>query len=147
MLIRLLIYGTLGWICEILWTGFGALLRGNWQLPGFTYLWMFFIYGFAALLFEPLHRLIKNLPIIVRGLIWMTAIFIVEYLTGWFLDGLLGRCPWDYSSSTPYHLNGYIRFDYAPVWFMLGLFFEKGHQLVDTILDNILHWSRKQDII
>ena len=101
MLIRFIIYGMLGWTVEILWTGLGALLRGNWHLPGFTYLWMFPIYGLAALLFEPLHRLIKDLPIIVRGLIWVAAIFVVEYLTGWFLAELLGRCPWDYSTSTP----------------------------------------------
>lgn len=147
MLIQFLIYGMLGWIIEILWTGFGGMLMGNWQLPGFTYLWMFPIYGFAAILFKSLYRLIKDLPIFVRGLIWVAAIFVVEYSTGWFLKELLGRCPWDYSSATNYHLNGFIRFDYAPAWFVLGLLYEKGHQFVDMLVYAILRLNKKQDII
>jgi len=136
----------LGWICEIVWTGTGALLRGNWQMPGFTYLWMFPIYGFAVFL-EPIHDRIRSWPLPVRGLIWVAVIFTIEYLAGWTLAELLGRCPWDYTYSTPYHFNGYIRWDYALVWFFLGLGFEKVRGLIDNIAGYILHWSRKQDII
>ena len=31
---------------------------------------------------------------------------------------------WDYSH-TPFHYRGVIRLDYAPVWFVTGLLFEK----------------------
>jgi len=119
---------------------------GNWQLPGFTYLWMFPIYGLAVF-FEPIHNQIRSWPILIRGLIWTAAIFTVEYLTGWTLAEVLGRCPWDYTGTTPYQLHGYIRFDYAPVWFVLGIIFERIHTVVDSIAYNILHRTKKQDII
>lgn len=131
---------------EIIWTGLGALFMGNWQLPGFTYLWMFPIYGLAVF-FEPLHNYIRPLPLFVRGLFWTFAIFTVEYLTGWLLAEILGRCPWDYTGTTPYHINGFIRLDYFPVWFVVGLIFERVHRLADFITHNILHRTRKQDII
>lgn len=146
MLIRFVIYGLLGWTAEIIWTGLGALTMGNWQLPGFTYLWMFPIYGLAVF-FEPIHHKISSWPLIVRGLIWTAVIFVVEFCTGWTLAEFLGRCPWDYTGTTPYHLNGYIRLDYAPVWFALGLIFERVHKIVDSLTHNILHWTKKQDII
>jgi len=143
---RFVIYGLLGWILEIIWTGLHALFRGDWEMPGFTYLWMFPIYGLAVFI-EPIYQQIRFLPLVVRGLIWMTIIFAVEYLTGWTLAELLGRCPWDYTGTTPYQLNGFIRLDYAPVWFTLGLIFERIYRLVNSLASNILHWTKKQDII
>lgn len=131
---------------EIIWTGLGALFMGNWQLPGFTYLWMFPIYGLAVF-FEPLHDYIRPLPLYVRGLFWAIAILTVEYLTGWLLAEILGRCPWDYTGTTNYHINGFIRLDYFPVWYVVGLIFERVHRLADFITHNILHRTRKQDII
>ena len=35
-----------------------------------------------------------------------------------------GCCPWDYSDA-PLQVNGVIRLDYAPLWFLTGLFYEK----------------------
>lgn len=123
---RFFIYGLLGWIAEILWTGAGSALRGDWVLAGNTYLWMFPIYGLAVLL-EPLHERIRGLPWPVRGLVWLAGIWGIELATGWGLKQLIGRCPWDYSRVSPYTLGGFIRFDYAPVWFAAGLLFERLH--------------------
>ena len=53
----------------------------------------------------------------------MLGIFTVEYTSGMYLKKR-GCCPWDYSDS-PYHINGVIRLDYAPLWFLTGLFYEK----------------------
>lgn len=131
---------------EIIWTGLGALVVGNWELPGFTYLWMFPIYGLAVF-FEKIHDRIRALPLMARGVIWTITIFGVEYLSGWLLSELLGRCPWDYTGTTPYHIEGFIRLDYAPVWFLAGLLFERGRLLVDILAANVLHWTRKKDII
>lgn len=117
---------------EVLWTGMGALLLGDWRLPGFTFLWMFPIYGLAVLM-EPLHDEIGLLPWYVRGVIWVGVIFAFEYLSGWVLAMILGRCPWDYSHVTPYHIHGLIRLDYAPAWFIAGLFFERLHKTLDQI--------------
>ncbi|MGI6588652.1 MAG: putative ABC transporter permease [Peptococcia bacterium] len=133
MVKRFVIYGLLGWTMEILWTGLGSLLKGNLMLSSFTYLWMFPIYGLAVFL-EPVHDYIDNLPWYVRGGIWVVIILSLEYLTGWLLMSFLGRCPWDYSDVTPYHIQGLIRLDYIPAWFLAGLVFEKIHRTLDKLI-------------
>lgn len=94
---------------------------------------MFPIYGLAVFL-EPIHDYIEDLPWYVRGFIWAAAIINVEYLTGWLLQSILGQCPWDYSDATPYHIQGLIRLDYIPVWFVAGLIFERVHRAFDKLL-------------
>jgi uncharacterized membrane protein len=130
---RFVIYGLLGWIIEIFWTGMGSLLKGNLMLSSFTYLWMFPIYGSAVFL-EPVHDNIKVLPWYVRGGIWVVIILSIEYITGWILMSLLGSCPWDYSNVTPYHIQGLIRLDYIPAWFSAGLIFEIIHHRLDKLM-------------
>lgn len=132
MINHFFIYGILGWALEIIWTGTGSLFNGNWQLPGFTYLWMFPIYG-AAVLMEPLHDRISFLPWYMRGTIWVILIFTIEYTAGWLLYSFLGNCPWDYRESTPYHINGLIRLDFAPAWFVVGFIFERVHASLDKL--------------
>lgn len=53
----------------------------------------------------------------------MVCIFAVEYTSGMYLKKR-DCCPWDYSDA-PFQVNGVIRLDYAPVWFLTGLFYEK----------------------
>jgi uncharacterized membrane protein len=118
-------YGLAGWCLEIVWTGFGSLLVGDPRLTAKTYLWMFPIYGLAVF-FEPIHNFIRPWPALVRGLFWMLAFFAVEFLTGWLLRFFFGVSPWDYSGAT-FQYQGLIRLDYAPVWFVLGLLYEKMH--------------------
>ena len=57
----------------------------------------------------------------------MLSIFTAEYITGYILKKR-NMCPWDYSKAK-YNINGLIRLDYAPLWFLVGLVFEK---LVNT---------------
>lgn len=92
------------------------------EMMGQSSLWMFPIYGMAACI-GPLSRHLKKIPIIFRGGIYMTGIFAAEFGTGMFLKHY-DMCPWDYSN-TPYHYKGVIRLDYAPVWFLTGLIYEK----------------------
>mgnify|MGYP003161359964 CR=1 FL=1 len=73
--------GTLGWCLEILVSGAEALRRQDKTLTCHTSLWMFPIYGCACLI-GPLYRILKHLPKTLRGLIYMTGIFSVEYATG-----------------------------------------------------------------
>ena len=60
----------------------------------------------------------------------MILFFTIEYLTGWLLRNTLGVSPWDYSNS-PFHVHGLIRLDYAPVWFVAGLAYEKVHDWLE----------------
>lgn len=131
---RFLIYGLLGWTMEIFWTGLGSLLRGDFRLQGFSYLWMFPIYGLAVFL-EPVHDHIRNLTWVIRGSIWTTVIFGVELITGLAIELTVGKVPWDYTGSSYYSIAGLIRLDYAPVWFVVGLLFEK----VDDFMRTKIH--------
>lgn len=126
---RFFIYGLLGWIAEIVFTGTSSILSGSPRLLGYTYLWMFPIYGMAVLL-EPVHEWIRFSPWIIRGFIWAGIIFIIEYLSGWALAALIGICPWDYTNRTPYSMDGFIRLDFLPVWFLAGLLFERLHDYI-----------------
>ena len=116
--------GILGWTIEILWTGLQAFRIRNLKLIGRSSLWMFPIYGSADLLTPLMQRLktTNHTPLIKRGLIYMSLIYLGEYLSGILLKQK-NLCPWDYSH-TPYHYQGVIRLDYAPLWFLVGLFLE-----------------------
>jgi uncharacterized membrane protein len=54
----------------------------------------------------------------------MLGIFTIEFLTGGLLRLITGACPWDYGSGA-LSVMGLIRLDYAPLWAVLGLFFEE----------------------
>ena len=90
------------------------------------------LYGFGALLFEPAHEALRAQAWLVRGAIYMLGIFAVEYLAGFTLERATGRCPWDYSYNRT-SIGGYIRLDYAPVWFVFGLGLERVHDLVRAL--------------
>jgi uncharacterized membrane protein len=121
MIIRFLIYGAIGWCMEIMWTGFHSLKNKDYKMTATTSIWMFFIYGMVVF-FEPVCDVLAGLPILIRGGIYVLCIFGIEYLTGGFLKRL-GSCPWDYTGSK-YNINGLIRLDYAPAWFLAGIIFE-----------------------
>lgn len=129
MIERYFIYGLLGWCMEIFWTGFGNLfLHGDVKMRGQTYIWMFFIYGLGILI-EPVHRKIRNRPVIVRGVIYTVLLFSIEYLTGSILKLCIGVCPWNYGKN-PLSINGIIELDFIPIWFTVGLLFEKVHDYI-----------------
>lgn len=121
--------GLTGWCLEILFTALASLRRRSLRLKGTTSLWMFPIYGSIALL-EPFFRLMKNRPILLRGLTYMSLFFSAEFWSGRFLRNKQ-ICPWDYGRSR-YHIGRVIRLDYAPCWFGAGLLFE--HLLCRTQL-------------
>lgn len=114
--------GLIGWCMEILFTAAGALRRRDYTLKGTTSLWMFPIYGCASFL-APLYRLLHSKAIWVRGLIYTCLIFITEFVSGTYLRKK-ELCPWNYSRSK-WNIGKVIRLDYAPLWFLAGLFFEQ----------------------
>lgn len=141
MWLRFILYGLGGWCGEIVWTATRDRLRGrvhDWKLKGTTYLWMFPIYGGAlAFLYEPAHDAIRSWPWIARGLIYMVGFFAIEYITGWLLKRLTRSCPWDYSAWSKWSVSGYIRLDYAPIWFFVGLGLEPVHDFLVRLIPAI----------
>jgi len=132
MILRFIIYGMLGWCGEIIWTATGEKLSGQqrgWNFRGTTYLWMFPLYGLIAPLYEPVHNALRAWAWPLRGVVYMLGFWAMEYLTGWLLKRVIGVCPWDYSHAR-WHVHGFIRLDYGPVWFLVGLGLEPVHDLL-----------------
>jgi uncharacterized membrane protein len=132
VILRFIIYGVLGWCGEIIWTATKGKLTGqqrDWKLRGTTYLWMFPLYGLIAPLYEPAHNALRAWPWLLRGGVYMLGFWTLEYLTGWALKRLIGVCPWDYSHAR-WHVHGFIRLDYGPVWFLVGLGLEPIHDFL-----------------
>lgn len=100
----------------------GALFAHDYSMTGHSSIIMFPIYGSAAFI-EPIWRRLCNKPIVLRGLIYTICIYAVEYISGLLLR-TLGICPWDYTGD-PTNINGLIRLDFAPFWFVAGLIFER----------------------
>lgn len=120
---RFILCGFTGWTLECLWTGLQSLFRHTDKtLPCRTSLWMFPIYGIAVAI-APISAHLKGKPWLLRGSIYASLIFLVEYCTGSILK-FFHVCPWDYTD-TKYQLNGVVRLDFTPLWIATGLFFEK----------------------
>lgn len=127
MMSRFFIYGFIGWFFEIFWTALGSLWNRDYRLMGKTSVWMFFIYG-SVVFFEPVCAGMEGLPIALRGLVYVLLIFVTEYAAGSALRKA-SVCPWDYSGAR-FAVNGLIRLDYAPVWFLVGLMYERVYFLL-----------------
>ena len=132
MWIRFVLYGLGGWCGEVLFTGLSeSLPRRDWRLLGTTYLWMFPIYGSIAVFYEPIHNLIRDLPWWGRAAIWAIGFTTVEWITGWLIACISGRCPWDYmAAGKRFAINSYIRWDFFPVWAIVGLALEPVHDFL-----------------
>ena len=129
MIKRFIIYGLMGWSMEIVWTGLHSLVEGDPRLGGYTNLWMFFIYGLGVLL-EPIHDIISEWRWPLRGLIWVVIIWGIEYTSGLILVNTLGVYPWRYRGM--FAIDGLVRLDYAPAWFLAGIIFERVHKVLDS---------------
>ena len=130
MVKRFLLYGLVGICAEIFWTGMSSLIQGDIRLRGFTYIWMFPIYGLIVFL-EPVQHKIKKWPLVLRGCVYTIIIFVAEYISGSLLKSVLGVCPWNYTG--PLSVNGLIRFDFAPIWFCFGIIIEIIHSKIDKV--------------
>ena len=66
---------------------------------------------------------IKNTSVFLRGTIYTICIFLGEYFSGRLLTRF-HVCPWNYEKAK-LNIHKVIRLDYAPLWFLFGLFLEK----------------------
>jgi len=118
-----LLCGCIGWLLECFWTGLCSLLFDkDVHMYCKTSLWMFPIYGLAALI-SPLSNCLYKFGAFIRGGVYATLIFVTEFLSGKFLNSFRA-CPWDYSKAK-LNYKGLIRLDFFPLWFVVGLCYEK----------------------
>jgi len=99
-------------------------------MHGFTFLVMIPIYGLAVFI-EPLHNHLRPFPWWIRGLMYLGTIWMIEYISGVMLAGVLGNCPWHYCDKLSVY--GYITLSMAPEWFLTGLGFEVLHDFLDEL--------------
>ena len=114
--------GIIGWCTEIIFTSLKSLRDRDFRLLGVTSLWMFPIYGLGSLLIIP-YRFVKKYSFIVRGTVYTICIFLGEFFSGQLLSKI-HACPWNYEKAR-LNVKKVIRLDYAPLWFLFGLFLEK----------------------
>lgn len=133
--------GVAGWCLEVVFTSFHSLILRDFTMMAHTSLLMFPVYGMGALLGpvgdlvdrwvdEPLEMFLQYadrhaglVKLLRHGFLFMVLIFLMEYVSG-SVFRVFGICPWDYTGC-PTNIDGLIRLDFAPFWFMTGLLLEK----------------------
>jgi len=124
------LYGCLGTTTEVFFTAMVDMISGDahdLRLKGVSYIWMFPIYGITAFVFPIGYERVKRFNVLVRSLFYGLAIMTVELVAGFLLEQLTGRCPWQYQ--TGWHVGGYVRLDYLPLWMLFGAVIEAVHRI------------------
>ncbi len=101
------------------------------SLKGRSYLWMFPLYGIWGIIIGPLYDLIGFMPFILRGFIYLGAIFIGELSYGYLLKLIIKKCPWEYKGKLT--IGGVVRLAYLPFWLVFGYISEllyRGFKLI-----------------
>jgi uncharacterized membrane protein len=126
-IISFLLMGCLGITTEIFFTAIYDIVMNKSENPmilkGYSYIWMFPIYGLSALTFPVIAKKLSPLPQMIRSLIVGIGILVVEYISGYFLRKLTGFCPWEYKEGM--HIHGLIRLDFYPFWVAFAFILEK----------------------
>lgn len=117
-----MLMGCIGITVEIFFTAiydFLTLATHDLSLKGHSYIWMFFIYGTAALAFPPFMKILVHIKWWGRGLFFGFGILVAEYITGAILRYTTGFCPWEYKIGM--HIDGLVRLDYYPFWVIFAI--------------------------
>lgn len=137
--IRLFVYGLLGFMYEIVFTAAWELVQSkftDFSLKGYSSIWSFFIYGTCTFCGERFYNHTKtNFSAVSRGLVYMQMAYSWEFVCGLILRQF-DACTWDYSEFR-LDVMGLIALEYAPFWFLTGLFQE-------FIYDYLLNLSQCQ---
>jgi len=122
LLQKFFVYGCLGLLIEIFFTGVYSLIIKNWKATSQTYLWMLPVYAIAGLALEGISEALPW-PFYLKALVYVPTIYLIEAFSGWCLKKAIGVIPWDYGRSkhTPW---GLINLKYAGFWLVLGMAFD-----------------------
>jgi len=134
-----LIFACIGITTEVIFTSLSKFVKSllinspiNWSLAGKTYAWMFFLYAMIPILFKIFNSYVEKYSIITKAVITVFIIYIIEFLSGAFLQLIIGKCPWKYTEGI--HVFGFIRLDYFPFWFIFALLIIYVYQILDKRL-------------
>ena len=91
-------------------------------LMGHSSIWMFFIYGTSYFIILYVTTFFLNFNILIRGFIYMILFYMLEFSSGFILKKFK-MIPWDYSEFK-YNFKGIIALQFAPLWYIGGIFLE-----------------------
>ena len=121
MIIRFVLFGMLGIVAMVVATAVkSSIVQRRLNLNGEASLILFPLFGIIALMYPIIAIRIGFLPWYGRGVVYMLAFYIVQFVVGLLLTKL-GICPWRYSKGS---LQGLVRIADAPVWYASGLMVE-----------------------
>ena len=138
------VYGCLGLLIEVFFTGLWSLFQRHWKMTGSTYLPMFFVYGFTALVLEAVSGSLFW-PFWCKAPVYVCIIYGAEALSGLSIMWITGRLekylgghgggvvPWTYAKSK-WTLFGLVEPRYLPVWLALALAFDPISHFLTKIL-------------
>ena len=146
VLYRFFIFALMGLLLEVLSGSWWQVRHGNWNMHGSSSPWMIFDYGLIGVVLMPIAQpmIRRGIPLLLRAVVYMAAIFLVEFVSGWLFD-ICSLEIWDYSSM-PHNLFGYIAVGYIPIWYGLGLFLEFLYKRVDVAALVLAKGLRAPDI-
>lgn len=115
---------------EIFWTSIlDAIKNKDPKLTGTSYLWMFPIYAVVPFFYVLVLEYFPDTNIFLKGFIYMSLFYLLEFVSGYIVKTLVGISPWDYNGySIKFHgrkyksnFMGLICLQYAPVWYIYGI--------------------------
>lgn len=118
---------------EVFWTSISNYRRKkDFRLKGHSYLWMFPVYAIVPFIYMFSLNFLSDYSIFIRGLFYMFAFYLLEYLSGYLIKKIIGQSPWDYSNRSikifgkkfKSNFHGLICLEYGPVWYIYGILFE-----------------------
>ncbi|MEY4745097.1 MAG: hypothetical protein RL272_1042 [Candidatus Parcubacteria bacterium] len=127
-------YSVISLASEAFFTGITAQIRRrrrrepvDWDLPCKPFLWSIVVYGLSAALsfrlIEVIHPAFFAWPWYLRGVAYMTCIYLWEYFWGWRIEALTGSCPWKYRES-PWKIWRYVNPYFFWSWYCFGFVLE-----------------------
>lgn len=127
---RTVVLACVGVAAEVVFTAFLEPRNDN-RLVGFSYVWMFPVYGLLYPGYSLLHPRIADWPWVFRAEVYAIAIMVFELITGLLLRALLGEAPWEPQyRGKPRTIMGLVRLDYFPAWAAGALVFERAFRVV-----------------
>lgn len=129
LLTKILKFSTFGITIEIIFTSlsdnFEKFKKGeklDFSLKGYTYIWMIPIYAMIPIIAPILLSYIESYHYLLRYFLISLLILVIEYIAGFLLVKLTGRCPWQYEKG--WHIHHLIRIDYIPFWMIFAAIIE-----------------------
>ena len=115
---------------EVCWTSILNFIKTkNPRLTGETYLWMFPIYAVVPFIYIFVLSQFQTANIFLKGIIYMTGFYLLEFITGYLIKKAVGVSPWNYEDFSikifgkkyKSNLKGLICLEYAPIWYLCGI--------------------------